>query len=250
MGTMLAALLQLQSIERQLSHVRGRLKVRKNAVATQQKRIEQCRGDWQALHDRVMTRRAQADRVELDLREKEGQVSKFRSCLNTAKTNKEYAAILTQINTLKADNAKLEEEALKIIQDVETIKASVDQARQKIEIEEKRLAEVEQTSAAEVAKLTAMLKDLTARRAEAVKAVPSDALVVFDRIAENYDGEGMAVIEIHGKKPPHDYVCGGCYMTLNAEHANALRVRDQIRTCNNCGRILYLEPQEESSRTP
>jgi predicted nucleic acid-binding Zn-ribbon protein len=36
-------------------------------------------------------------------------------------------------------------------------------------------------------------------------------------------------------------------MTLNAEHANALRVRDEIRKCDNCGRILYLEPAGASS---
>jgi predicted nucleic acid-binding Zn-ribbon protein len=33
-------------------------------------------------------------------------------------------------------------------------------------------------------------------------------------------------------------------MSLSAEHANALRVRDEIRTCNNCGRILYMEPNQ------
>jgi predicted nucleic acid-binding Zn-ribbon protein len=57
----------------------------------------------------------------------------------------------------------------------------------------------------------------------------------------------MAAIEIHGKRPPHDYVCGGCYMSLNAEHVNALRTRDEIRTCDNCGRILYLEAEAEKS---
>ena len=38
-------------------------------------------------------------------------------------------------------------------------------------------------------------------------------------------------------------------MSLNAEHANALRVRDEIRTCDNCKRILYLEPEAEKART-
>ncbi len=34
-------------------------------------------------------------------------------------------------------------------------------------------------------------------------------------------------------------------MSLNAEHANALRTRDEIRTCDICGRILYLANDAE-----
>jgi predicted nucleic acid-binding Zn-ribbon protein len=30
-------------------------------------------------------------------------------------------------------------------------------------------------------------------------------------------------------------------MNLNAEHANALRVHDELRTCDSCGRILYID---------
>jgi predicted nucleic acid-binding Zn-ribbon protein len=57
----------------------------------------------------------------------------------------------------------------------------------------------------------------------------------------------MAPIEIHGSKPPYKYVCGGCFMSLSPEHANSLRTRDQIRTCGNCGRILYLETKSQTS---
>ena len=39
MGTMLTALLGLQSVERQLAHVRARLRTRQNAANAQQKRM-------------------------------------------------------------------------------------------------------------------------------------------------------------------------------------------------------------------
>jgi len=249
MAKMLGALLQLQLVERQLAHVRGRLKSRQNAVAAQQHRIDQLQEEHKALLERATNRRMSADRHELDLKTREQQVLRLRGTLNTVKTNKEYSAILTQINTLKADNAKIEEEALRIIQEVEAIKATAGEAKAKVEAEEQRMQEIQKTSSEEVARLTKMLEDLTVRRAEAAKAVPTDALAYFDRIAEQYEGEAMAVIEIHGKKPPHDYICGGCYMGLNAEHANALRVRDEIRTCDNCKRILYLEPEAEKARS-
>lgn len=248
MGKTLSALLHLQSIERQLADVRGRLKTQQNAVAVQQRRIDQVREDWETLSRRTIERRTDADRLALDLKSREEDVARFRSALNTAKTNKEYAAILTQINTLKADNARIEEHALRAMQETDGIKNEADVLREKRDAEQKRLEEIQQNSAEEVARLSAMFDDLSARRAEASEGVSPEVLAVFNRIAESYDGEAMAAIEIHGRKVPHDYVCGGCYMSLNPEHANALRVRDQIRTCDNCGRILYLEPQGEESR--
>jgi hypothetical protein len=247
MGTMLEALLHLQSIERQLAHVRGRLRTRKTAVATQERRIEQIRTEFTALHDKSMTRRKDADKLELDLKVREEQVLKLRGQLNLAKTNKEYAAILTQINTYKADNAKVEDQVLKIMQEVDAIKVETDKLKAQVEAEEKRLADISGASGQEIAKLTAMLEDLTAQRTGAAGGTPSEALAIFERIAERNDGDAMAVIEVHGRRPPLEYICGGCYMGLNAEHANALRTRDEIRTCDNCGRILYMESKPENA---
>jgi len=245
MGKMLEDLFRLQSIERELARVRRRLRARQNAVSIQQRRIDQLREEWEALNERAVARRKDADRLELDLKTSEGQVSKFRSALNSAKTNKEYAAILTHINTRKADNAKLEDEILRIMQDVDAVKAEADKTQEQIDAETKRLDQTKQTSAEEVARLEKMMAELSSRRAEATRDVDSETLTIFERVAEKYDGEAMAPIAIQGKKPPHTYICAGCNMGLTAEHANALRVRDEIRRCDNCGRILYLEPTEE-----
>ena len=179
----------------------------------------------------------------MDLRTKEEHVSKLRTSLNSAKTNKEYAAILTQLNGLKADNAKVEEQVLVVMQDTEALIEEETKAKEHVAQEEARLEEMKKFTAEEISRLDGMIETLAAQRAEAAKSVPALALTAFERIAGNYDGEGMANIEIHGNKAPYDYVCGGCYMTLNAEHVNALRTRDEIRTCDNCQRILYLKEE-------
>lgn len=249
MGTMIAALLQLQSVEKQLTEVRNRLRTRKNAVAVQQRRIDQLKSEGDALQEKSMNRRKDADRLELDLKVKEAAVSKYRGVLNTAKTNKEYATILTQINTSKADNAKVEEEALKIIQEVDGLKAQREAIDAQMAAENARLAEVKNTSDSEIARLEKMQAELDARRAEAAKSVPKEALAIFDRVAPTFDGEAMAMIEVQGRKPPFDYICGGCYMSLNAEHVNMLRTRDEIRRCDNCGRILYMESAAAAEMT-
>ena len=247
MGKLLESLRNLQSVERQLAQVRRRLKSCLNSVILRQRKVDQFRVDWDALHDKSMDRRKQSDELALDLRAKEEHVAKLRVSLNTAKTNKEYAAILTEINTFKADNAKVEDGALKLMQDIDAIKQQSDELQAKIDAEENLLQETRSSNAEEVTRLNSMIEDLTQKRDQAASEVDPEALVIFNRIVGTYNGEAMAAVEVHGRKPPFTYVCGGCYMSLNAEHANALRVRDEVRTCDNCGRILYMEPKGEDA---
>jgi len=245
MSTLLESLRKLQKIEQDIAHVRSRIRVRNNAVNAQKRKIEQVEQDHASLCTQSLDRRKLADSLELDLKQRDEKVVSFRAGLNAARSNKEYAAILTQINTLKADNAKIEDRALSVIQEVETLKNQADELAEKIAGENKRLSEITEQSDKELAKLNGMLEELLKARGEASEGIPSSSLTIFERISSNYDGEAMALVEIHGRKPPHTYVCGGCFMSLNSEHANALSLRDEIRTCDNCGRILYIEPHAQ-----
>ena len=249
MAKTLVALLNLQSIELQVVEARARLKVHSAAVDAQKARIEQYQGDYQKLHEETLTAQKGAAGVELELKGKEEGVAKLRTSLNTAKTNKEYAAILTQINTIKADNSKLEDQALRMMQEADRVRAQAEEVKTRIAESQQALVEIQRISAEEIARLEGMLEDLQKRRARAAEDVPSEPLAVFERIAAIRDGEAMASIEIHGKKPPHEYSCGGCFMSIAAENANALRTRDELRFCDNCGRILYLQEPASAQKT-
>ncbi len=247
MGQMLEALLKLQSVETQLSQVLSRLRSRENAVKAQQRKIDQLRIQHDQLHDHLIDKRKQADNLDLDLKQKEAEVAKFRTSLNTARTNKEYAAILTQINAFRADNARIEEVALQRMQEADEVAGQVEELQGQITAEEATLQQVGEHSAAEIERLNVILADLQAKRDEAAAEVVPGGLSIFNRMAQQYDGEAMAVIEAQGKKPPYSYTCGGCYMSLTAEHTNALQVTDSVRTCDNCGRILYLDPAAQKT---
>ncbi len=241
MGPTLSALVRLQKIEIDLSQLRRRIRTRQNAITSQETRIEKHREENDALKHTSLERRKQADGFELDLRESEERVAKLRAVLNAAKTNKEYASVLTEINTHKADNAKLEEQGLKILAEVDSINSQADAIANLITEDEKRLEEIKSSSSEEIAQLESMVTELLGKRIEAAQAVPSKALSLFERIAQQYDSEALAKVEVSGPKPPHSYTCGGCFMGLNAEHANALGTKDEIRQCDNCKRILYMD---------
>ncbi len=245
MGALIEGLQTLQKIEKRLADVRNRLGTRKRAVDRQQARIDEMQEQVEEVRQRTLSLRKEADSQELTVKQKEEEVNKLRGALNTARSNKEYASILTEINTRKADNQKLEETALKLMEEIEQLQAKSQEMKAQVELETQRLEQLKEKNASEIQRLSKMLDQLQAERDQAAAEIDEKTLAVFDRIASNYDGEAMAPIEVHGRKPPYSYICGGCFMGLTPEHANALATRDEIRTCDNCGRILYVD---ESSR--
>jgi uncharacterized protein len=247
MGPTLASLLKLQAIERDLSHVRRRLQSKENVARAFQTKIDQLRAQQKAVTERLMRQQAQSDQHELERGSREDQITQLRTALNRTKTNKEYSAILTQINTCKADNAKLEDEILKIMEGLEAMKAEQEKTVAQIDAEQKRLDQVSQSNAAEVAKLTGMLDELKANRDQAAGQIEPGVLRMFERLAQARDGEAMAAVELVNSKR-NEFTCGGCFMSLAAEHYNALLSKDEIRHCDSCGCILYLEPDAANAR--
>ncbi|MFW6061538.1 MAG: zinc ribbon domain-containing protein [Planctomycetota bacterium] len=246
MVTKLGALLNLQSIEHQIAKVRQRLNARRRAVKAQEKRIAEVQEQLEQLQETIQQKRRSSDEYDLDLQSREEKVAKLRSQLQTAKTNKEYAALLTEINTLKADNAKIEEESLKFLSAIDELNSRADELKQKLAEENQKLAEIQASTQEEIDRLNGMMEQLQAKRAEATKELDDDTLAQFERVAENFQGEAMVPIEVHGRKAPYTYICGGCFMSLSPEHANALRTHDEIRQCDSCGRILYMEEKAKS----
>jgi predicted nucleic acid-binding Zn-ribbon protein len=244
MGPTLSALVRLQSVEVDLTKLRRRMHMRRNAVRAQEARIAKHTAERDALHAAMMGQRVRADALELQLKEAEAKNEKYRNDLNGAKTNKEYAAILTQINTVKADNARVEEEELKLLGQIDIAKESIAAIDTAIAEEQGRLEEIQTHSADEIAKLETMIAQLSGKRDEAAEGISETSMTLFDRLASQYEGEALAEIQASGRRAPYSYSCGGCYMSLNAEHANALRSRDEIRQCDNCQRILYITNEE------
>lgn len=243
MGPILASLLKLQAIEHDLAHVRRRLRSKQNAVGAIQRKVDELQARRDELHLQARNQQKETDQFELQRASREEDILQLRGALNRTRTNKEYSAILTQINTYKADNSKLEEVILKIMEGVDSVKVEVEKLDAQIEAEQKRCDQVKHTNADEVAKLESMLADLSAKRAEAKQGIPNEPLRIFDRLASAKDGEAMAAVEVVDAKR-EDFTCGGCYMSLSAEHFNALLSRDEIRHCDSCGRILYIDAKD------
>lgn len=247
MGATLDALYRLQTLENQLLDLRRKIRARQRAVRGCRKRIEDIEATLAAKREQLKRDQADADRQELDRKAREADIARHREALNRAKTNKEYAAILTQLNTEKADNAKIEDRVLAMLGAVDQARKSIQEYEELKTKEIERLRELEAAATEYEASVRAEVQALEERREDEAEHISPDIVRTFIRVAEHHDGEAMAVV-VQANPRRAEYVCGGCNMSITLEHVSALRSRDEIQTCNNCGRILYLDEAVRTSR--
>lgn len=239
MGPILNGLIKLQSVENRLRAAKAKLTRSRRSVIIQENQVRSLQSALEAKKEELQLTKVQSGRLELELKSRDDEVSKLRAALNNSKSNKEYAAVLTQLNTTRADNTKIENQILDLMKAVETDEAECENIRKQIEEHKQLLEQTRKTSEAAAADQEAEIRKIQAEWNDVAKAIPAEPLKVFKRVAETYDGEAVAQVDLqegrHGT-----YSCGGCFMGITAESVNLLMTRDELIRCRNCTRILVL----------
>jgi predicted nucleic acid-binding Zn-ribbon protein len=245
MGPVLNGLIKLQSVENRLRIEKAKLTRCRRNVIIHENQIRSLQNALEAKKEEVLLSKVQFDRLELELKARDESIAKLRASLNSAKTNKEYSAVLTQLNTTKADNSKIETQSLELLKSIETDENECNEIQAQID-EQKRHLEQRRTEAeALAAKCQVEIDKIQAEWDEVAQSIPDKPLEIFKRVTETYDGQAVALIEQQGGKKGA-YSCDGCFMGLTAECVNLLMTKDDIIRCPNCTRILVLGDIPES----
>jgi hypothetical protein len=240
MGALLESLLILQDLELQIVDIRRQLATRERAVERQAAKVRTAEQTLEEERTAYKRAQVQQDELDVDLKTRQANVSRLRDNLNSVRTNKEYAALMSQLNNEKADVTRLESRAYEVLESVEAHKKVVAERQEAVDHDRRRLADLQAQLDQGRQSFADRLGTLERQRDAAAAKIDAKSLDLFNRISERYEGEVMArVVRIHPRR--HEYMCEGCNMALAAERANALLTRDDLITCDNCGRILHID---------
>ncbi len=233
-------------VDQQLRGLESRLDGARHNVRAQQIKLDQLTQQHEELTNQLKQTQASTANAENDVRATEQRIERSRGAMNNAKTNKEYSALLVEVNTLKADKGKLEETALQFMSEVDNLREELQGVEARLEEQRKIMALAEKELEQRQSEVGDRLAQLKAKRETAARAVPAEPLAIFERLADQYDGEGMCpVIEVDHRRM--EFSCGGCYMSIPMEVVNRLATQDQVTQCPSCGRMLYLEQELRAS---
>lgn|SRR5690606_34665160 len=182
-----------------------------------------------AAHDAVNAARRDAER---DYNAAEARLAKFKDQQHAVKTNKEYTAILHEIETAQGDVDRLSGDLIVKMDETEAAAAAIKQAEAALKEVEAAIAADKKALDAEAAEATERLKALDADRAALAAQVENQrALAIFDTLIRTR--KTIAVVQAV------DGLCAECHVRLRPQVFAEVRRNDDIRQCDSCQRILY-----------
>ena len=230
----LKVLVDLQQIDLKIYQLQAQIDTEPEEVARIQGQKATLAEELKSTEEKYKTTEIRRKEMEIDLGGKEEKIKKLQGQLFQLKSNKEYSAMQKEIEGLKADNSVLEEEILKFMEQSDEIKKQVETERQGQKSREssfdQELAQLEQekqTSLQEIEKFNQGRSQITSR-------VEPKILSRYERILERKEGQAMA--------PVRNGSCNGCNMVLPPQQINEIQLGVTLITCDQCARILYIEP--------
>jgi predicted nucleic acid-binding Zn-ribbon protein len=239
MGPTNIKLYQLYQADQALREAQRRLDTASRDVRIQERKLNDLVEKQKLAASKLKEIQAQAGALDLDLKSRDAQIERLRNQQQLAKTNKEYQAFLVEINTAKVDRNKVEDEAIKMLEQVERLQKETQELEAQVGGEQSKLQSMRSQVGDKLASLQAEIESLRPAREEAAAAVPAKARDLFEKLADRYDGEGMSAMSKPDKRR-EEYVCTACNMDLVADVYNKLHSRDEILHCPSCRRLLYI----------
>jgi uncharacterized protein len=168
--------------------------------------------------------------VEKDLAMINGRLSKFKDQLMEVKTNKEYTAMLKEIEAAQTELRRLEDRLLERMLEADELAAVLKEAEGRLAADKGEIAVERVQLEEETARLRRELEDAVSSRARVVAEVSTATLSTYETVRSR---RGVAVAEVRGG------YCSACHVRLRPQVANELRKRETIFQCESCQRFLY-----------
>ena len=219
--------------------------------------------DWmRELHDEHSARKAEIDQAEEALAESEKEhrtataelddiderAKRLQGQVSQVATQREYGAILKEIDTTKEAKTDAEERAESSMATAEELKGKIETLRAEFQDLDQRynteLEKWENQKPELGVKIKALDKDADAAR----KELPRNMVVLFERLCGRYDGVATSrIIKLEGARGNAMWHCEVCSYNVRPQVVLEIRGGGAIHTCDSCKRFLYLEEEEDST---
>ena len=232
MNTELGTLIDLQAFDSKIATLDGE-------AARLPKQIEAIQASLAEAKKTVDAFKTKIDQTRKDLRLKEKDLevhaakrAKEEARLYEVKTNKEYSAVLLEIEEVKQVKAKTEEDILGLMEMQERLAVDVKEAEGRLKTREDQAKVDEGVVRAKLTKVESELAVVRVERASRAKELSPGLLASYERIMKARGGTAVASVGAAA-------ICGGCRMSIRPQALMELRVATGLMTCESCGRYLY-----------
>ena len=240
-------LLSVFRVDQQIQGLQTRLEGAERFLGEQTKQLALLGTERDSIDTQLRQLRASEANAEGESQRIATHIDELREKMNNATSNKEYKALLSEVNNLKEIRSTHDEQAIEFLEQIDKLNAKLSEIKANEDEREKVRGVAEEQRQQRSDEIAEKLAELKAQRETLVTDVPKDALAIYEELLEMRGEDAMAPLEIEDRKR-HEYVCGSSMMSVPVEVAASL-MQGKLTLSPNDGCILYLtaEAEEELS---
>jgi len=207
------------------------------------RRLKQMEDELGAVREKIEREKEIIEELEKERRKKEKElevekdkIKKLEVRLYDVKTNKEYQALLKEIESAKEANDRTEEDVLVLMDKVEDLKKDFEGSTVQLKKLEKE-SEIERVAIEkETRSMDEVIAKLTTERDNLLSVVSENLRTIYGILREKRGGVAVTNVK-HG-------VCLGCNMNIPPQLFIEVTKNKQLIQCPSCNRILFFREND------
>lgn len=166
-------------------------------------------------------------------------VVKTKERLLEVKNNKEYQAMLKEIEIAEKSRSDIETDIISILEELDKLSVLVKKDEETLKQSKNKYEQEKKTIEDDLNSIDANISDWEKKRVDVRKNVAEDLLAKYEKIKKR--NQGIGVISVWKS------VCNGCHMNIPPQLYNELQRSNQLLSCPNCDRIIYFQDMENQT---
>lgn len=230
-------LASLQTVDREIKEQKDRKQEFLGELASKEKDIAAKKAEIAVLTAAFSDRekiRSEKDRL---FQEEGKKAMDKRMRMNRIKSAKELQALQREIELMRQMNGELEEELIRIMQEIDTVKGQMQAAESELAAMQEQWRAKQKELEERIHGIDTAVSEAASRRQSIAAQVNNDLISRYELIFSRRGG--TAVVEVSAG------ICQGCFMNIPPQLWNEIIRNDKLHLCPSCQRILFARPTEE-----
>lgn len=214
--------------EKGLAAVPVQVESAKSDLAARRKKLDEA----EARIKEAQNRRRQ---LEQEVKIENDHMSKAKLKLPSVKTNKEYTAVLAEVEAIKQKVTGLEDQELELMETLESREKELPGFKAEYQEEEKKFNQYKSQKEAEKSRIEKDLGEARRKREEIVRVIDPKLAQRYEKVLKLRGDQAVAQLSGH--------ICQGCHQQILPQLVIEIRSGEKVFECIHCNRFLYWVPE-------
>lgn len=237
MDEKLAVMMQLQRKDLELKRLLETKDAIPNLIAEKDRKLEDEKRKVADIQEEVQVLVKKRRSLETDLSALEGKVKGKQAQLLRVSNNKEYQALLHEIENTLELQSKSEMELLKMMEEEDRLGAEARRMEEALGSAADAIEREKEELVTELKNKEDLIPATERAREDIAARLGPSLLSRYERIAKGK--AGLAVVALRKG------ACGGCFTALPPQTLNEVKRNNRLITCEHCGRVLVWDESND-----